>query len=142
MLKSSPPFANGQQILSPGQMDAALMGCTLPDRQPDAPQPGQKIIVAGYPAGSDTASIRQAEVYMQRPRTTDWIATISTPSEPVVVGMSGGAVYDATSHEVIGILITRNSPADLDADGRADQNFDFVALHDVWNQLKTFPPLA
>ncbi len=142
MLKTSPPFAQGQQVLYPGQMDAALLGCSLPDQQPPAPVVGQKIIVAGYPAGSSQPSLREAEVYIQRPNTTDWIATISTPSEPVVVGMSGGAVYDADTKNIIGILITRNSPADLDADGRADQNFDFVALHDVWNQLRTFPPIA
>jgi len=142
MLKTSPPFASGQQVLNPGQMDAALMGCTLPARQPDAPRPGQKITVAGFPAGSGAPSLRHGEVYMQRPRMTDWIATISSPSEPVVVGMSGGAVFDAATDDVIGILITRNSPADLDADGVADQNFDFVALHDIWNQVRTFPPVA
>ncbi len=142
MLNTSPPFASGQQILYPGQMDAALMGCTIPDQQPRAPVIGQKIVVAGYPAGSSTPSFREAEVYMQRPQTTDWIATISSPAEPVVVGMSGGVVYDATSKAIVGILITRNSPADLDADDRADQNFDFVAMYDVWNQLRTFPPVG
>lgn len=142
MLKTSPPFASGNQILYPGQMDAALIGCSLPHQQPPAPVVGQRIVVAGYPAGSSQPTFREAEVYMQRPSTTDWIATISSPSEPVVVGMSGGAVYDAQTKAIIGILITRNSPADLDADGRADQNFDFVALHDVWHQLTTFPPVG
>ncbi len=142
MLRTSPPFADGQQILYPGQMDAALMGCKVPDQQPTKPEIGQQIIVAGYPAGSSTPSLREGEVYMQRPQTTDWIATISNPSEPVVVGMSGGVVYDAATKEIVGILITRNSPADLDADGIADQNFDFVALYDIWNQLRTFPPIA
>lgn len=142
MLKTSPPFASPHQVLYPGQMDAALLGCTLPDAQPAAPEIGQKIIVAGFPAGSGQASLREGEVYIQRPRTTDWIATIANPAEPVVVGMSGGVVYDADTSEIMGILITRNSPADLDADGKADQNFDFVALHDVWNQLRTFPPVG
>lgn len=132
MLRTNPPFAPGAAEIDPQQMDAALLGCLLPDAQPSAPVEGQKVSVFGFPAGSSTPSIRSGEVYLRRPSSDAWIATIETPSEPVVVGMSGGPVCDEASGEVIGILITRNSPADLDADGRMDQNFDFVSLHDLW----------
>ena len=76
-------------------------------------------------------------MYIQRPGAADtWIARIITPDEPVVTGMSGGAVMDA-SGQPIGILITRNSPADLNNDRDPDESFDFISLAGVWRAIST-----
>lgn len=136
MLGTAPPFTEGPMLIRPAGLDAALIGCTLPDTPPPAPTRGQKLVAAGFPAGSLTPSLRTAEVYLQRPTTQDWIATISTPPEPVVVGMSGGAVCDASTGRILGVMITRNSPADTDMDGVMEQNFDFVALYDIWHAAR------
>jgi len=46
--------------------------------------------------------------------------------------MSGGPVVDADSGEPLGIIITRNSPADLNNDRDPDESCDFIALSAVW----------
>ncbi len=136
-----PPFASGAVDAWPGGqnglgLDAALIGCVLPQTSPADPKPGQSVICRGYPAGSAHAATRTAKVYMQRPGAPDtWIARIFEPDEPVVTGMSGGPVFDAQTGEPIGILITRNSPADLDNDRDPDESFDFVSLAGVWRAL-------
>ena len=48
--------------------------------------------------------------------------------------MSGGAVMDA-SGQPIGILTTRNSPADLNNDRDPDESFDFISLAGVWRAI-------
>ncbi len=136
MLRTSPPFAKGDQVIKPGNLDVALIGCIRPEKQPIAPQAGQKIIVGGFPSGAQTMSLRYGEVFLQRPASNNWIATINWPHEPVVTGMSGGPVCDADTGAVLGVLVTRNAPEDLDADGVLDQNFDFIALHDIWTAVK------
>lgn len=140
MLGSNPPFARGEPLISPGGLDAALIGCTLPVQPPPEPNPGQKIYVAGYPAGSANLAKRRAEVYLKRPGDNSWIAMIESPAEPVVVGMSGGIVCDIETNAPMGILITRNSPANLDGDNVLDQNFDFTALSDVWQEVARLTP--
>lgn len=133
-----PDFASGDIKNWPGGLDAATIGCTPPASAPAAPFAGQAIIVRGYPAGSRYLEERSGQVYLER-ETGRWIAHIKKPDEPVVTGMSGGAVIDAGSGHAIGILITRNSPADLDADFDPDQSCDFIALNAVWNELGDEP---
>jgi len=129
-----PPFTRGEIIQRPGGLDAALIGCTLPNACPAPPRERQKVIIIGYPAGSDVPARRKGFVYIQRPGMDgQWIAHIETPDEPVVTGMSGGAVMDAASGAPIGIIITRNSPADLNNDRDPDESCDFTALDAVWH---------
>jgi hypothetical protein len=130
-----PPFCQGDCITWPDGLDAALIGCTLPLIAPDPPRAGQDVIIKGYPAGSRHIEERRGAVYFERSPGT-WIAHIKTPDEPVVTGMSGGMVMDAQTEFPIGILITRNSPADLNSDRDPDESADFVALCDVWHALQ------
>lgn len=129
-----PPFARGAMISWPDGLDAALIGCTPPLIAPPPPRAGQEVIIKGYPAGSRHLEFRRGTVYFER-QAGVWIAHIKTPDEPVVTGMSGGVVVDAVSDMPLGILITRNSPADLNADRDPDESADFVALRDVWFAL-------
>ena len=131
-----PPFARGPVETWPDGLDAALMGCRLPDMPPPAPRGGQDIICIGYPAGSNAPALRRGKVYLQRPNAPGtWIAHIISPDEPVVTGMSGGAVVDAHTNEPIGIIITRNSPANLNNDRDPDESCDFIDLHSVWQAM-------
>ena len=135
MSRIAPPFASGDRIVEPGFLDAALFGVTLPPSRPPEPQIGQKLLAIGYPAGSSEPSERQAEVYYRR-SSESFIAKITSPKEPVVVGMSGGVVLDIETAEPVGIIIVRNSPADLDKDGVKDESFDFVALSDLYDAIQ------
>lgn len=130
-----PPFASGDMRSWPDGLDAAVIGCTLPQKAPPPPHTGQDVMIKGYPAGSRHLEIRRGTVYYERGAGT-WIAHIKTPDEPVVTGMSGGAVIDTSSGAPIGILITRNSPADLNSDRDPDESADFIALCDVWHALQ------
>lgn len=128
-----PPFASGELMNWPDGLDAVLIGCQIPKTCPPEPVSGQAVICQGFPAGSAHLASRTAKVYMPRPNTPDtWIARIIDPDEPVVTGMSGGPVLDARSGTPIGILITRNSPADLNNDRDPDESFDFISLAGVW----------
>ena len=130
-----PPFANGHMRCWPSGLDAALLGCKLPKNCPPNPKPSQMVTCIGYPAGSSHPSHREAQVYIQRPNTQDvWIARIITPDEPVVTGMSGGVVMNQNK-QPIGVLITRNSPADLNNDRDPDESFDFVSLAGIWRAI-------
>ncbi len=138
-----PPFASGRMESWPGGLDAALLGCRLPRTCPPDPTPGQAITCIGYPAGSRHPSTRNSKVYFERPGNKDtWIAHIFTPDEPVVTGMSGGAVLDAKTLTPIGIIITRNSPADLNNDRDPDESLDFVSLAGVWRAIMEAPGYA
>lgn len=130
-----PPFARGNMIKWPDGLDAAMIGCRLPSQAPRAPKIGEAVIAEGYPAGSRTLEQRRGKVYFQRSPGT-WIMHIETPDEPVVTGMSGGRVRSIETGEVLGIIITRNSPADLDRDRDPDESCDFTALYDVWTAVK------
>ncbi len=77
---------------------------------------------------------RKGVVYFER-GAGQWIAHIRDPDEPVVTGMSGGPVIDTETGEPIGIIITRNSPADLNNDRDPDESADFIALSSVWDAL-------
>ena len=128
-------FASDDVITWPDGLDAALAGCTLPVSAPLAPRVGQRVRLLGYPAGSRHREERVGTVYHQR-MPGQWIVHIESPDEPVVVGMSGGPVLDAASGRPLGIVITRNSPADLDADRDPDESADFIALSEVWRVLR------
>jgi len=132
-----PPFASGPSQLWPAGLDAALLGCRLPKTCPADPVPGQAITCIGFPAGSSHVSTRTSKVYLERPGSQGtWIAHILEPDEPVVTGMSGGAVLDEHTGVPIGIIITRNSPADLNNDRDPDESLDFIALSQVWRAIK------
>lgn len=118
----------------PDGLDAALVGCQLPLKRPDGPVIGQDVILKGYPAGSRHMEERTGRVYFQR-SPGQWILHIFDPDEPVVTGMSGGPVLDAKTGVPIGIIITRNSPADLNNDRDPDESADFIALSSVWDAV-------
>jgi len=127
-----PPFASGDFTTWPEGLDAAMLGCRLPAKRPTDPVIGQKVICKGFPAGSRNLEQRRGKVYFERNPGT-WIAHIEMPDEPVVTGMSGGPVIDAATEAPIGIIITRNSPADLNNDRDPDESCDFIALSSVWD---------
>lgn len=129
-----PPFAGGKLSSWPEGLDAAVLGCRLPEARPADPVIGQKVICKGFPAGSRTLEQRRGKVYFERNPGT-WIAHIEMPDEPVVTGMSGGPVIDVASGEPIGVIITRNSPADLNNDRDPDESCDFIALSAVWDAV-------
>jgi len=126
----------GSDIKWPGGLDAALKSCRVPNKTPSMPVAGRKVKILGYPAGSRHLESRNGVVYIEREAGSGiWIAHIQTPDEPVVSGMSGGPVIDIASGEIIGIVITRNSPADLNADRDPDESCDFVSLSAVWDAV-------
>ena len=132
-----PPFATGPLKSWPDGLDAALYGCKLPGVAPPSPIAGLRVMAAGFPAGSKHVETRLGRIYIQR-SPGQWIVQLDDPEEPVVTGMSGGPVLlndGPHAGHPIGILITRNSPADLDADADADESYDFIALSDVWTAL-------
>lgn len=134
-----PPFAQIAQtsphvVKWPDGLDAALIGCRLPEKPPRKPRAGEAVIAEGFPAGSRHLEQREGKVYFQRSPGV-WIMHIVNPDEPVVTGMSGGRVRSVETGEVLGILITRNSPADLDRDRDPDESCDFTALSDVWSAV-------
>lgn len=132
----APDFAAGDMISWPDGLDAALAGCTLPKTSPPSPVIGQDVILQGFPAGSRTMETRTGRVYYERGAGA-WIAHIFEPDEPVVTGMSGGPVICVKTQQPIGIIITRNSPADLNNDRDPDESADFIALSEVWTALKS-----
>ncbi len=129
-----PPFAEGDFKTWPDGLDAAMLGCTLPVKRPANPVIGQAVICKGFPAGSRQLETRTGKVYFERNPGT-WIAHIEDPDEPVVTGMSGGPVIDAASGEPIGVIITRNSPADLNNDRDPDESCDFIAMSAIWDAV-------
>lgn len=131
-----PDFTESQPFVKwPDGLDAALVGCKLPSSRPAAPVIGQDVILQGYPAGSRQMEQRTGRIYFER-SPGQWIAHIFAPDEPVVTGMSGGPVLDAKTGQPIGIVITRNSPADLNNDRDPDESADFIALSSVWDAVK------
>ena len=134
-----PPFASGPLQSWPDGLDAALYGCALPARAPFPPAAGLRVTAAGFPAGSRHVETRHGRIYIQR-SPGQWIVQLDDADEPVVTGMSGGPVLLAEgprAGQPIGILITRNSPADLDADSDPDESYDFIALNAVWEAVSS-----
>ena len=141
MNRKAPPFATGSQIIAPAFLDVALFGITPPTSRPKEPVIGQKVLAMGYPAGSSTPEVREGVIYHRR-SSENFITRITSPREPVVVGMSGGIVIDVETNEPVGIIVVRNSPADLDQDGIKDESFDFVALSDVYDAITPPHPIG
>jgi hypothetical protein len=133
-LDHTPDFVIQDCISWPDGLDAALAGCELPITPPPAPQIGRAVILRGFPAGSRAMEEREGVIYFER-GAGQWIAHIKNPDEPVVTGMSGGPVIDRETGEPLGIIITRNSPADLNNDRDPDESADFIALSAVWEAL-------
>lgn len=129
-----PPFADGAFTTWPEGLDAAILGCHLPDSRPADPVIGQQVVCKGFPAGARSLEIREGKVYFERNPGT-WIVHIEIPDEPVVTGMSGGPVINAATGEPIGIIITRNSPADLNNDRDPDESCDFISLAAIWDAV-------
>ena len=129
-----PPFAKGDFETWPDGLDAAMLGCKLPVIRPANPAIGQAVICKGFPAGARHLETRSGKVYFERNPGT-WITHIEEPDEPVVTGMSGGPVVDAASGEPIGIIITRNSPADLNNDRDPDESCDFISMAAIWDAV-------
>ena len=134
MRNRAPTFASGHLIAEPGGLDAGLIGCSLPSSAPPEPKRGQKVIAMGYPAGSPAPAARVCEIVEAHDDKPFWLARILTPDEPVVVGMSGGIVFDELTKEPIGIITHRNNPHDFEPDGKLDQSLNFVSLADVWRE--------
>jgi len=129
-----PPFASGACDSWPEGLDAAILGCRLPKNRPADPFIGQEVICKGFPAGARSLEIRKGKVYFERNPGT-WIVHITQPDEPVVSGMSGGPVVDIATGQPIGVIITRNSPADLNNDRDPDESCDFISLAAVWDAM-------
>lgn len=130
-----PSFAQSETYSKwPDGLDAALVGCRLPEIRPADPIIGQEVELLGYPAGSRHLERRKGRVYFER-NPGQWIMHILEPDEPVVTGMSGGPVLDTKTGRTLGITITRNSPADLNHDRDPDESADFIALSAVWDAM-------
>jgi len=136
-----PPFADGAFTTWPEGLDAALLGCRLPQQRPPDPVIGQDVICKGFPAGARNLETRTGKIYFERNPGT-WIVHIKMPDEPVVTGMSGGPVIHVATGEPIGVIITRNSPADLNNDRDPDESFDFIALSAVWEAMMKAQSIA
>jgi len=132
-----PGFASGPLIERPGslKLDAAFMGCTFPTTAPPQLTAHQRVEVLGFPAGSAAVARRLGQVHARRPEGVSWIVRIESPNEPVTSGMSGGVVVDLKTKEPVGIIIERNSKADLDLDPEQDHSLNIVSLHDAWMSM-------
>lgn len=143
MLMINPDFASGDPLHRPSGLDVSLIGCALPQTEPPAPHKGQRLVVAGYPWGSRNLETRTCtalyemdhkDLRFRNAYGTFWTARIVEPDEPVVRGMSGGAVFDEATGALMGILTTANHAADFDQDGGRDQSCDFVSLNRIWSR--------
>ena len=146
-----PPYANGQVIYRPGGLDAALVGCRLPDMPPPNINENDEIIISGFPAGSAAPAIREGAAYTYRnPEPWEekefgrWVIRIDKPTEPVVSGMSGGVAINASTGDIVGIVTHSNSPHNIDTDPEDDHSLDIVSLWDVWHAIKNdaFPAIV
>lgn len=143
----APKFIKHAVVRAPGVIDAAWYGKNWSCAAPLGPEIGMPVYVLGYPGGSDKPSLRRGKVHFQRTesgsegyQTGTWIVVFEPrdnaglSGEPVVVGMSGGIVTDMDINP-IGLLVTQNSPTDLDGDGALDQSVDIVGLDDAYHIL-------
>ncbi len=143
-----PPFAGGSLEYRPGQLDAALVGCTVPDSPPSEIKEQDPIIVCGFPAGSSVASIRSGRAYLYRsPEEVSgkkygrWSVVVDEPHEPVVPGMSGGVAVNGDTGEIVGIITHANSPGNYEfgnpnPDPEDEHSLDIVGLYELWHAVK------
>jgi hypothetical protein len=122
--------------LAPDYIDGAVYNGRLEVR-PRKMVDGEAVILIGYPARSEVPVLSRGVVHLAgHRRGGDGVAPVSIvkltqPAEPVVAGMSGGAVLSEAG-EPLGILTTSNGVADLDGDGQPDYSADVVELHELW----------
>ena len=144
---NAPNFIKRKVVRAPGLIDAAWYGKKWKCGAPLEPKVGMAVYLLGYPGGSDKPTLRQGKVHFQREesgspgyQTATWIIVFGArgdagiSGEAVVGGMSGAIVTD-TNLNPIGILVTQNSPADLNGDGSLEQSVDIVSLNDAWRIL-------
>ena len=144
---NTPKYIKPAVVRAPGVIDAAWYGKKWTCEPPLSPEIGMAVYVLGYPGGSDEPTLRQGTVHFHRMesgsegyQTGTWIVVFEPredagiSGEAVVTGMSGGIVTDADLNPV-GILVTQNSPADINGDGGLDQSVDIVGLDDAYRIL-------
>ena len=143
----APKFVRGDVVRAPGIIDAVWYGKKWSCAAPLNPKVDMPVYVLGYPGGSDKPTLREGTVHFQRVesgspgyQTGTWIVVFEhrenagISGEAVVSGMSGGIVTDYDFNPV-GILVTQNSPADLNGDGELEQSVDIVGLSDAFHVL-------
>jgi len=143
----SPDFISRDVVRAPGILDAAWYGKKWTCGAPETLKLGMSVYLLGYPGGSDQPTLRQGRVHFHRTESGSlgyqmgtWIVVFDSrgeaglSGEAVVGGMSGAIVTDQDLNPV-GILVTQNSPADLDGDGALDQSVDIVSLTDAYRVL-------
>ena len=144
---NAPDFVSRNVVRAPGLIDAAWYGKKWKCGAPLNPKMGMDVYLLGYPGGSDKPTLRQGKVHFHRVesgspgyQTGTWIVVFDPrgnagiSSEAVVGGMSGAIVTD-TDYNPVGILVTQNSPADLNGDGNLEQSVDIVGLADAYRVL-------
>lgn len=147
MDNKSPDFISRDVVRAPGIIDAAWYGKKWSCAAPSNPKVGMPVYVLGYPGGSDKPTLREGVVHFNRTESGSpayqmptWIVVFGPredagiSGEAVTVGMSGGIVTDY-NYNPVGILVTQNSPADLNGDGSLEQSVDIVGLADAYNVL-------
>jgi len=143
----TPKFIKPAVVRAPGIIDAVWYGKKWTCPVPENPKVGMVVYVLGYPGGSEEPTLRQGKVHFHRTesgspgyQTGTWVVVFEPredagiSGEAVAVGMSGGIVTDSDLNPV-GILVTQNSPADINGDGALDQSVDIVALADAYRIL-------
>ena len=125
-------------IRSPGVIDGAIYGGKMPER-PRAMVEGESVIMVGFPARSEAPVMVRGSVHIKRIEPGDesyanpgTVIRLKNGMEPVVSGMSGGAVVSADDMTPLGIIVTVNGRADITNDGIPDDSADATELHDLW----------
>ena len=143
----APDFVSRGVVRAPGIIDAVWYGKKWSCAAPQNPTVGMSVYLLGYPGGSDKPTLREGTVHFHRTesgsdgyQTGTWIIVFEPrddagiAGEAVVGGMSGGIVTD-TDLNPVGILVTQNSPADLNGDGALEHSVDIVGLGDAHRML-------
>lgn len=129
-------FPNEIDRINVDKLDAALYNCHVPTDQPAQLQDNQLVTVHGFPAGSAFMSSREGYVYLRASNERKWIIAITSPSEPVTSGMSGGVVLDVQTGDPVAIIVERNSKSDIDGDQiPMEHSLRVISLHDVWRAI-------
>jgi hypothetical protein len=144
---NAPDFVSKGVVRAPGVIDAVWYGKKWSCGAPTPPIVGTDVYILGYPGGSEKPTLREGKVHFHRVESGSpgyqmgtWIVVFKPredagiSGEAVATGMSGGIVTDA-NYNPIGILVTQNSPADLDGDGVIEQSVDIVSLADAYRVL-------
>lgn len=141
-----PDFVKGDLVRSDYVIDAAAYGLKKKCKNIAKPENGMNVYILAYPAGSESPSLRYGKILTRRSVsgsdnyfTPTWVVVFDNMkegviSDPVVGGMSGGIVVNKELTP-IGILVTQNSPTDINMDGFAEQSADMVGIDDVYDIL-------